>query len=346
MTEKNKVLLTGASGFLAVHILTILLDRGYTVVGTVRNKHRGDYLLDKFQGKPLSIVYVEDIMSPNAFDKVLQEDKSITAVIHSASPLTGKTHEEVIGSAIEGTKNILNAVKVHAPQVKHFVLTSSFAAVTDTSRRQDPTYHVTEESWNPITHEDALTHPRKAYFGSKTFAETAFWKFIKEEKPEYVATVVCPPFIFGPIEQQVDSVEQLNVAGSNLHILNPLFVKKEDGFDFTAPTRTFIDVRDVALAHVLPLEKPELGGKRLVPISDYFTAQMALDVANDRFPQLRGIVPVGEPGTGYKRTTQVMTYDVSKTTELLGFKYRPLNESIYDTLTSYLALKKKLEANA
>ncbi|KAG8892712.1 methylglyoxal reductase (NADPH-dependent) gre2, partial [Tulasnella sp. 403] len=43
------VLVTGANGFLAVHITQILLDKGYDVVGTVRSESKTPYLRERFK---------------------------------------------------------------------------------------------------------------------------------------------------------------------------------------------------------------------------------------------------------------------------------------------------------
>ena len=37
MEAKGKVLVTGATGYIAAHIINLLLSRGYDVVGTVRS---------------------------------------------------------------------------------------------------------------------------------------------------------------------------------------------------------------------------------------------------------------------------------------------------------------------
>lgn len=58
-----KVLVTGASGFIAVQLCSDLLSEGYTVVGSVRSPAKGDYLKNLFQdfGDKFSYVIVEDI---------------------------------------------------------------------------------------------------------------------------------------------------------------------------------------------------------------------------------------------------------------------------------------------
>ena len=83
----SKVLLTGANGFVAVHILEALLPKGYTVVGTVRSQTKMPYLQSKFAkyADKLQLVLVEDIAAPRAWDAVL-EDKAIKFVLHTSSP--------------------------------------------------------------------------------------------------------------------------------------------------------------------------------------------------------------------------------------------------------------------
>jgi nucleoside-diphosphate-sugar epimerase len=83
----SKVLLTGANGFVAVHILDGLLPKGYTVVGTVRSQSKIPYLQNKFAkyADKLQFVVVEDIAAPGAWDAVL-EDKGIEFVLHTSSP--------------------------------------------------------------------------------------------------------------------------------------------------------------------------------------------------------------------------------------------------------------------
>jgi hypothetical protein len=51
---------------------------------------------------------------------------------------------------------------------------------------------------------------------SKTLAEQAFWKFIKDEKTSFDGVTINPPLVFGPIIHQVSSVESLNTSVGKL----------------------------------------------------------------------------------------------------------------------------------
>lgn len=50
------------------------------------------------------------------------------------------------------------------------------------------------------------------YSASKTLAEQAFWKFLKDEKTSFDGVTINPPLVFGPIIHQVGSVESLNTS--------------------------------------------------------------------------------------------------------------------------------------
>ena len=59
----GKVLVTGASGYIAVWVLKALLDRGFPVRGTVRSESKRAVLEEVFRtyGARLECVIVEDI---------------------------------------------------------------------------------------------------------------------------------------------------------------------------------------------------------------------------------------------------------------------------------------------
>ncbi|KAK9233994.1 hypothetical protein V1525DRAFT_414551 [Lipomyces kononenkoae] len=127
-------LLTGASGFIAGHVLKILLKEGYTVKATVRSKSKADYLKDLYHGDAkLSFEIVEDIGAPGAFDEAV---KGVDVIVHTASP--SNPVKDLLDPAIKGTKSILQAAKNFAPQVKRIIITSSFAAILNWDKGEWP----------------------------------------------------------------------------------------------------------------------------------------------------------------------------------------------------------------
>ena len=61
--HSGKVLVTGASGYIAIWVLKALLDRGFSVRGTVRSESKREVLKEVFKtyGPKLECVIVEDI---------------------------------------------------------------------------------------------------------------------------------------------------------------------------------------------------------------------------------------------------------------------------------------------
>jgi nucleoside-diphosphate-sugar epimerase len=85
----TRVLLTGGSGFIAAHVLDILLNRGHSVVTTVRSQAKADKIKQahsSYKSDKLDFAIVEDIAQENAFDKAVVSDPPFEAVIHTASP--------------------------------------------------------------------------------------------------------------------------------------------------------------------------------------------------------------------------------------------------------------------
>ena len=63
ITPGKKVLVTGANGFLAVHVVDILLRKGYAVRGVVRSLQKEDHIKNLFAeyGEKFELAVVEDI---------------------------------------------------------------------------------------------------------------------------------------------------------------------------------------------------------------------------------------------------------------------------------------------
>ena len=225
MSDKagHLILLTGASGFVAAHILNSLLRYGYDVRGTVRSESAANrvrkshgHLLEGKQSR-LTFAIVSDVASSGAFNDAV---KDVDGVIHTASPFVVEVEDaerDLLLPAIKGTTEIIQAVQTYAPQVKRIVITSSFASIVDLTLGNRPGYTYSEADWNPVTYDEAKTADgHVAYCASKAFAERAAWDFVKEKKPNFSLATICPPMVYGPIEND-GHLAHLNTSSADIY---------------------------------------------------------------------------------------------------------------------------------
>ncbi|KAI5794445.1 hypothetical protein DFH27DRAFT_566534 [Peziza echinospora] len=340
----TRVLLTGASGFIATHVLDILLKRGYSVRGTVRSQDKADKLLaaHKEHQDKLDFVIVEDIAQPGAFDKAVVSEPPFDYILHTASPFHFKVtdvQKDLLDPAVQGTSGILVSAKKFAPTVKRVVITSSFASIIDANKGNWPEKTYTEEDWNPITLEEGLSSPVHGYRASKTFAERAAWDFVKNEKPNFDLATINPPMVFGPVHPYISNLKAMNT--SNERVLEIITGKYKDSGLPPTGTYLWVDVRDVALAHVLAIEKEEAGGKRFFVTAGKYTNGEIASVIKKNFPELASKVPeISEENDGLPEGG-VYAADNTRSKTVLGLTYRSLEESITDLVKVLLELGAK-----
>lgn len=338
----STVLLTGANGFIGFQITRFLLEKGYNVVGTARAESKTKYLKEQFSKfasgdkAKLKFAVVEDIAKPGAFDTVLKEN-NFDAVIHSSSPFfqTAKDIEkELYEPAIEGTVGILRSIHAHAPSVKRVVITSSFASNLNTKKGNWPEHTYTEEDWNPITREEGLEDPAAGYNASKKLAEEAAWDFLKKQEPSFSLTTICPPMVYGPPEQEVTDLSKLNTSAADMY---SLFCGQREASN---QAWIWVDVRDVALAHVLALETSAAPNQRYLISCGRYSAQQFLDYIWQNYLERAKDKKVskGTPGKLYPEEG-TYTSDNSKSKKDLGLRYRDLDTMMDDTFARFKELE-------
>ena len=257
--------------------------------------------------------------------------------------------KDFLDPAIKGTTGILKAIKKYAPTVKRVVITSSFAAIVN--GKQHPKVY-SEKEWNPVTWEEALDHSQ-VYRASKvsdigrsawvnasaksvpyqTFAEKAAWAFVEEEKPNFDLATINPPLVFGPIVNYLNSLEAVNTSNQRIRNLIQGQMKEK-----IAPTGTFlwVDVRDVALAHVRAIEVPEAGGERFFVTAGFFSNKEIADIARETHPELDSKLPAADSPSDFPKS--IYQIDNNKSKKILGLEYRPLKQTVSDTIDSLLAV--------
>lgn len=100
----------------------------------------------------------------------------------------------------------------------------------------------------------------------------------------------------------------------------------------------WVDVRDVAEAHVAAFEKPEAANKRFFVVSGHFSNREIIQTIKKNFPEYKDKLPTDEtPGGDYPdgSVDNVFKFDNSQSTEVLGLKYRGFEECIVDTVKSF-----------
>lgn len=252
----------------------------------------------------------------------------------TASPFHFKINDvkkDLLDPAIQGTTGILKAIKASAPSVKRVVITSSFASILTPDLGNRPGHVYSEADWNPITPEESVLNSVNGYRGSKTHAEKAAWDFVKNESPNFDVATINPPLVIGLVKPYGASIENINTSNERTRDILQGKTKESLG-----PTGTYIwvDVRDVAAAHVAAFEKPDAGGKRYFLVAGTFTNQLIADIIVKNFPEYKNNVPEKrEPNDGYPEGG-FYGFDNSRSKEILGIKYHTLEESVVDLVKS------------
>lgn len=336
INKKTPVLVTGGSGYIASWVVKQLLEQGYLVHATVRNKSKlskVDHLLKMQNEFPKKLKLFEaDLLKEGSFAKGME---GCELVIHMASPFimgSKNPQKELVDPALKGTQNVLNQVN-QTDSVKRVVLTSSVVAVYGDAIDMEKTKNgvFTEEDWNKTS---GLSHQPYSY--SKTLAEQEAWK-IQKTQDRWDLVVINPGFVMGPsLSNRVD-------GESAEFMLNMITGKLATG----VPNLTFgyVDVRDVAAAHVLAGTKPEAKGRHITCVSSHSMLDIAkllkitfgkrFKLPSSEVPKflMYAIGPIAAKMSWKYINGNVghpLLFDNSYSKENLGLSYRPIEETLAD----------------
>ncbi|KAI1798372.1 NAD(P)-binding protein [Ganoderma leucocontextum] len=332
--DSGKVLVTGASGYIAGWVLKALLDRGFSVRGTVRSESKSAVLKEVFKtyGARLECVIVEDIAKEGAFDAAVVD---VDAIAHTASPfhLDADDPDEIIVPAVQGTVNLLASARRHGKNVKRVVLTSSCTAIAAPGMEGAT---VDERDWNEGSIQEVRTkgraaHPIDKYRASKTLSERAAWDWYEGKKEElgWDMVVLNPSFVLGPWLHKAESIAELSPSLRHYH---SIVMKGQMGSESLAETGTsWVDVRDVAEAHALAFIEPAVGGERIIVSANAFKWQDLILVAR----KIEGDkIPAGNTSYDPSKAKHVQVV-ADKGRQMLGLKYHTLEETTRHTLHEF-----------
>jgi len=139
----------------------------------------------------------------------------------------------------------------------------------------------------------------------------------------------------GPIVHYLNSLDSLNT--SNQRTANLITGKNKSEIPDTG-TFIWVDVRDLALAHVKAMELPEAANKRFFITAGYFSNKEIAEIIRKNFPALEKELPAKDVKGGDYPKEGLYKYDNSRTVNVLGVKFRSLEESVVDLVKSLQAV--------
>lgn len=337
-------MVTGGGGYIGSWVVKELLDKGYDVRATVRDKSKAakyDHLEKLAANSPGKLeIWEANLLDDGSFDETA---KGCSAVIHMASPFTLRfkdAQKELIEPALKGTQNVLNAA-TKSKTVKKIVLTSSVAAVHGDAidMKEKGLDRFTEEHFN-----DTSSEKHQPYSYSKVLAEKEAWK-ISKNQDQWKLVVINPSFVVGPSLTGASDSESLS-------FMNDMISGK---FKMGAPDLWFgyVDVRDVARAHVLALEDPKAEGRHILAertMSFIDLANMLREVYGDKYKLPTSASPkwmmylIG-PFIGIKtrfirrNVGYPIRLDNSKSLEKLKLNYTSIKDSLRDMVEQMEKMK-------
>lgn len=308
MTDPDRILITGGTGFVAGHCIAQALAAGWQVRTTVRDLARESAVRaavgqltsaghthgngtaperpfrDALDTGRLEVV-AADLISDEGWAAAARECEY---VLHVASPFPAvavKDDAELIRPARDGALRVLQAAADAG--VKRVVMTSSTAAVAYGHGGRDEPF--TEADWSDETN----TSDTSSYERSKTVAERAAWDWVARSGGSLQLATVCPGAILGPVAGS-DRSASLGIVSTLLDGAVPGLAR------FGWP---LVDVRDVADLHLRAMQSPDAAGQRYIAADAFAWMSEVADILREQVPDLAARVPKRKLPSALVRTS-------------------------------------------
>ena len=222
----ERVLITGASGFIGSFIVEEALQRGMEVWAAVRKSSSREWLQDD------RIHFIELNLSSEDDLKTQLKDHVFDYVVHAAGVTKCLKKEQFYKVNTEGTRHLVQALLALQMPLKRFVYLSSlsiFGAIRE------------EQPYQPIRETD-VPQPNTEYGKSKLAAEA-----ILKEGVAFPYVILRPTGVYGPREKDYF----LMVKSIQSHTDFSVGFKRQD--------ITFVYVKDVVQAVFLAMERGKSG---------------------------------------------------------------------------------------
>ncbi|MCZ7648479.1 MAG: NAD-dependent epimerase/dehydratase family protein [Planctomycetota bacterium] len=254
-----EVLVTGAGGHVGYNLVALLRERGYAVRAGLRDPAADPVRAERLRALGAELVPCE-LLKPETLRAACAGVEGVFQVAAVYQTYAKDPEREIIRPTVEGARNVLDAAREAG--VRKIVFTSSIAAVGSAAPPEKP---LTEDDWN-----DAAPSP---YFQAKVRSEREAWAYAKAHGLKLVS--INPGAIIGPGFWR----HTPSTLSFELLIRRKLPAIFPTGF-------TLVDVRDVAMAHLLAYENVRASGRYLA-VDRFCTMRELLEACKTVCPELR-----------------------------------------------------------
>ncbi|MEJ6716453.1 MAG: SDR family NAD(P)-dependent oxidoreductase [Euryarchaeota archaeon] len=335
------VLVTGAAGFIGSHVVHLLLEKGYKVRATARNPKNASFLeaFPKHKGATLEILQM-DLFNTEEVDAAV---KGCEVVIHCAAALMVGVRDaqlDVVDPSVLGTENLCSALQ-KAGCVQAIVHTSSVAAIRRTHSKNGQIF--TSSDWC-----DDASVTSNPYGMAKAKAERVMRNYVEQftdgQRPRLVT--IHPSIVFGPVFQK------RHTQGSMAYLKH--FTGR---LPFVLHTHlNFVDVRDVAEAHVAAIEGGKDGSRYILHKEGMWMRDIGRSLRQfapgKKWATLCLPSPLATAMAAFHPKLTVrqvrsslgrhVSYDVESMEEELGILLHSTEKTLVDSVESLLALSRKV----
>ncbi|KAJ5605387.1 cinnamoyl-CoA reductase [Penicillium lagena] len=271
------VLVTGANGYIASHVINILLQRGYRVRGTVRQPRPWvDEFFQNRYGNRFELV-IPDFGQHDAIARLMADVAGVALIATDNSFLDD---HEIITRAVKSTLTWLEAASKQST-VKRVVLTSSATAcilpqANKYAKIHKGTYNETSLNAVELNTPESCLPGLSVYAASKTESERQAWLWVEENRPSFAFNSVVPDYNFG-------SYLCPQIVGPSMAAICRILQGYGDIMRLYPPV-WYVDVEDTARLHVAALLDTSLASERIFATAEPFTWHQVVEILRDLCP--------------------------------------------------------------
>lgn len=303
----DRVLVTGVSGYLGGHIALQLLEDGYAVRGSVRDRAKGLRVQEAMAAAGADLSRLElvelDLLSDRGWREAAEGCRYIQ---HVASPfvlLMPKDKNDLIRPAVEGMRRAFTAALDAGHE--RLVMTSSLAAIDCGHRNYDRTF--TEADWTDLS--GPLVN---AYAESKTRAEREAWTLVESQGKRDRLVTINPAALLGPLLDDDPGTTGGIIArllGGGMPMVPDIILE-------------YVDVRDVAAAHIAAMTAPDAGGKRFILSEESLSLMEISDILREAFPSFGRKLPRRQMPSWMARLFSLFDASLKDSQPFMGIRKR------------------------